>query len=153
MLPAEPKIFHGRHSELADILKLFHQASPKVAILGGGGMGKTSLAKAVLHHPEIIARYQQNRFFVPCDGAATKRELAALIGAQLGLKAGNDITRPIVQHFCSSPPCLLMLDNLETSWEPIDSKKGVEEFLSLLTDIVHLSLIVSIFRLSMVLNS
>jgi hypothetical protein len=34
------------------------------------------------------------------------------------------------------------LDNLETVWEPIQCRSGVEEFLSLLTDIGHLALIV-----------
>jgi hypothetical protein len=35
------------------------------------------------------------------------------------------------------------VDNLETVWEPLDSRGDVEEFLSLLTDIKHLTLIVS----------
>jgi hypothetical protein len=44
LLPSEPKIFHGRESELADILHLFGTGIPKIAILGAGGIGKTSLA-------------------------------------------------------------------------------------------------------------
>jgi hypothetical protein len=36
-----------------------------------------------------------------------------------------------------------MLDNLETVWEPMDSRGGVEELLSLLTDIPQLALMVS----------
>ncbi|KAJ6472243.1 hypothetical protein DFH09DRAFT_1476013 [Mycena vulgaris] len=43
MLPSEPKIFHGRESELCEILDLFIQEPPRIAILGAGGMGKTSL--------------------------------------------------------------------------------------------------------------
>ncbi|KAJ7339234.1 hypothetical protein DFH08DRAFT_1014142 [Mycena albidolilacea] len=57
MLPSEPKIFHGWESELSDILHLFNTGIPKIAILGAGSMGKTSLARAVLHHPDITARY------------------------------------------------------------------------------------------------
>ncbi|KAJ7738554.1 hypothetical protein B0H14DRAFT_3168166 [Mycena olivaceomarginata] len=71
MLPSEPKIFHGRESELSDILQLFNTGVPRIAILGAGGMGKTSLARAVLHHPDIMARYVQNRFFVACNSAMT----------------------------------------------------------------------------------
>jgi hypothetical protein len=37
----------------------------------------------------------------------------------------------------------LVVDNLETPWEPIQSRSGIEEFISLLTDISHLALIVS----------
>jgi Cdc6-like AAA superfamily ATPase len=143
MLPSEPKIFHGRESELSDILRLFSQVNPKIAILGAGGMGKTSLAKAVIHHPEITVKYEQHRFFVGCDSATTKIELAALIGAHLGLKSGKDLTQPVVQHFSCNPPSLLILDNLETLWEPAESRPDVEEFLSLLTDVKHLALMVS----------
>ncbi|KAJ7857001.1 hypothetical protein B0H13DRAFT_1902421 [Mycena leptocephala] len=128
MLPSEPKIFHGRNSELSDILQLFSQGTPKIAILGAGGMGKTSLARAVIHHKEITQRYSQQRFFVACDPAATQVELAALIGAHVGLKPGKDLTRPIIQYFSSSSKSLLILDNLETLWEPVESRGKIEEF-------------------------
>ncbi|KAJ7715553.1 hypothetical protein B0H16DRAFT_1701655 [Mycena metata] len=140
MLPAEPKIFHGRESELADILKHFEQSTPRIAILGAGGMGKTSLAQTVLHHEEIVIKYQGNRFFVACDTAASKVELAGLIGAHLGMKSGNDLTQAVLYRLAEGPPTLLILDNLETVWEPAESRKEVEEFLSLLTDIASLAL-------------
>ncbi|KAJ7804853.1 P-loop containing nucleoside triphosphate hydrolase protein [Mycena olivaceomarginata] len=140
MLPPEPKIFHGRESELSDILKLFHQSAPRIIILGTAGMGKTSLAQAVVHHPEIAAKYGQLRFFVACDSATTKVELATLIGAHLGLKPDRDLTQAIMTHFHSTPSTLLILDNLETLWEPAESRGDVEEFLSLLTGIDHLAL-------------
>ncbi|KAJ7761684.1 P-loop containing nucleoside triphosphate hydrolase protein [Mycena metata] len=143
MLPAEPKIFHGRESELADILKLFGQDTPRVTILGAGGMGKTSLAKAVLHSSEIRAKYQQYRFFAACDTTSSKVELMALIGAHLGLKQGRDLTRAVLQHLSNGPPCLLILDNLETLWEPVESRDEIEEFLSLLTNIESLALLVT----------
>ncbi|KAJ7909764.1 hypothetical protein B0H13DRAFT_1461230, partial [Mycena leptocephala] len=131
-LPPEPKIFHGRESELSDILRLFGQGSPRIAILGGGGMGKTSLARAVIHHSDFAGRYSQQRFFVACDSAASQVELAALIGTHLGLKPGKDLTHPVIQHFSTGPQSLLILDNLETVWEPTESRENIEEFLSLL---------------------
>lgn len=143
MLPSEPKIFHGRESELSEILKLFMQETPRIAILGPGGMGKTSLARAVLHHSEIVARYEQHRFFVTCDSTSTKTELVALVGAHLGLEPGKDLTKPIIRHLTSKESCLLILDNLETVWESENTRREVEEFLSLLTDVTHLALIVS----------
>ncbi|KAF7345595.1 hypothetical protein MVEN_01578300 [Mycena venus] len=141
MLPSEPKIFHGRESELSDILKLFSGKAPRIAILGTGGIGKTSLARAVLHHAEISAKYTQHRYFVACDSAANKIELAALIGAHLGLKPEKDLTQPVVQSFITGLPSFLILDNLETVWEPVESRNNIEEFLSLLTDVEHLALI------------
>ncbi|KAJ7136213.1 P-loop containing nucleoside triphosphate hydrolase protein, partial [Mycena filopes] len=143
MLPASTQIFHGRESELADILTLFNKGNPYIAILGAGGMGKTSLAKAVLHEDTIAGRYTQYRFFIPCDKAGSKVELAALIGAHLGLKPGMDMTRAVLQHLSQNPPSLLVLDNLETLWEPLELRKEIEEFLSLLTEINTLSLMVT----------
>jgi Cdc6-like AAA superfamily ATPase len=153
MLPSEPKIFHGRQSEISKILHLFGQGTPRIAILGAGGMGKTSLARAIVHHGETTGRYEQHRFFVACDSAATQVELAALIGAHLGLKPGKDLTHSIIQHFSSSPPSLLILDNLETLWEPVKSRANIEEFLSLLTGVEHLALVVCCMLCSYICNS
>ncbi|KAJ7922734.1 P-loop containing nucleoside triphosphate hydrolase protein [Mycena leptocephala] len=143
MLPSEPKIFHGRDSELSNVLHLFSQGTPRIAILGAGGMGKTSLARAIIHHTEITERYNQHRFFVACDSAATQVELAALIGAHVGLKPGKDLTHPVIQYFSSSSDCFLILDNLETLWEPVESRGKIEEFLSLLTGVDHLALVIT----------
>ncbi|KAJ7858094.1 hypothetical protein B0H13DRAFT_1640709, partial [Mycena leptocephala] len=119
------------------------QGNPKIAILGGGGMGKTSLARAVVHHTEITSKYEQDRFFVTCDSAASKAELVALVGAHLGLKPGKDLTPLIVQHLSRSPQCLLILDNLETSWEPPESRGEIEGFLALLSGVESLGLMIT----------
>jgi hypothetical protein len=106
-------------------------------------MGKTSLARAVLHHPDITARYTQNTFFVACTTATTKVELVNLIGSHLGLKPGKDLTQAALQHFSNNPPSLLILDELETLWEPASSRANIEELLSLLTGVEHLALMAS----------
>lgn len=144
MLPSKPKIFHGRDTELHEIVNTLYQESARVAILGAGGMGKTSLARAVLHHPGIVSKYEQ-RVFVGCDSARTGIELAAQIGMHLGLKAEKDLTKPVVEYFSRTGPTLLTLDNLETSWEPKDSRRAVEELMSLLTEIPHLALMVRVY--------
>ncbi|KAF8188760.1 hypothetical protein K438DRAFT_1833268, partial [Mycena galopus ATCC 62051] len=143
LLPAKPKIFHGRESELDKIIKLLSQQPARIAILGGGGMGKTSFARAVLHHPSTSAKFE-HRFFVSAESATTCVELAALIGLHIGLNPGKDLTRPVVRYFSSKPSCLLVLDNLETVWEPIKSRARIEEFLSLLTEAKNLALIITL---------
>ncbi|KAJ7871750.1 P-loop containing nucleoside triphosphate hydrolase protein, partial [Mycena leptocephala] len=134
--------FHGRDSELKEIMKILVQDAPRVAILGGGGMGKTSLARAVLHHPDTSKKFE-DKFFVSAEPATSSTELAALIGLHLGLNPGRDLTRSVIQYFTRKPSCLLILDNLETTWEPMQSRHGIEEFLSHLTGVEHLALIIT----------
>ncbi|KAJ7443148.1 P-loop containing nucleoside triphosphate hydrolase protein [Mycena latifolia] len=143
LLPPIPKIFNGRESELAEIVKSLSQGdSARIAILGAGGVGKTSLARAALHHPQILAKYD-DRFFVACDSATSSIELAANIGSHLGLKPGKDLRNAVVRYLSMRSSCLLILDNLETPWEIFDSRAGIEEFLSLLTEVPHLALIIT----------
>ncbi|KAJ6596177.1 hypothetical protein DFH09DRAFT_128565 [Mycena vulgaris] len=143
LLPAEPKIFHGRDSELNEIVASLGRDSARIAILGTGGIGKTSLARAALHHPQISARFSQ-RLFVPCDSATSSSDLAALVASHLGLNAERDPTKSIVRYFLGVPSCLLVFDNFETPWEPLESRAAVEDFLSVLSDISHLALIITL---------
>jgi predicted ATPase len=144
LLPSEPKIFHGRERELSAIVLTFREETPRIAILGAAGMGKTSLARAVLHHSDITARYEQQRVFVACDSVSNSVQLASLIGAHLGLHPGKNLAQPVVRHFMGSPPCLLILDNLETVWESRESRGEAENLLSMLAGVKHLGLIVSL---------
>ncbi|KAJ7302246.1 hypothetical protein DFH08DRAFT_1089862 [Mycena albidolilacea] len=74
---------------------------------------------------------------------ATRRK-SATIGAHLGLKPGKDLTRPVIKHLSSGPPSLLLiLDNLETLWEPLECRKDIEEFLALLADMDHLAVVIT----------
>ncbi|KAJ7252908.1 P-loop containing nucleoside triphosphate hydrolase protein, partial [Mycena rebaudengoi] len=141
--PSSPKIFHGRESELKDVVNVLLQSSAHVAILGTGGMGKTSLATAALHNPQVEAKYSC-RYFIPCHSSPTCTELAVTIAAHIGLEKGSNMSKKIAHYFSHAPPSLLVLDNLETPWESLSSRSEVEEFLSLLTDVPHLGLIITL---------
>jgi hypothetical protein len=132
LLPPCPQIFHGRETEIQDIVNTLMQDSACIAILGTGGMGKTSLATAALHNPQVEARYS-HRYFVPCHSCPTSTELATTIADHIGLEKGRNMAGKIVDYFSHAPPSLLVLDNLETCWENLLHRAQVEEFLALVT--------------------
>ncbi|KAJ7722345.1 hypothetical protein B0H16DRAFT_1473449 [Mycena metata] len=134
----------GVNQRLQEIMEALGQNAPRVAILGAGGMGKTSLARAALHHADTCARFE-HRFWASAEAATTAVGLAALTGLHLSLEPGGNLTRAVVQYFLSqTSPCLLVLDNLETPWEPAKSREGVENLLSLLSEVEHLALVVTL---------
>ncbi|KAJ7264290.1 P-loop containing nucleoside triphosphate hydrolase protein, partial [Mycena rebaudengoi] len=141
--PPFPQIFHGREAELQDVVNILVQNSAHIAILGAGGMGKTSLATAALHNPQVEAKYTQ-RYFIPCHSSPTCTELAATIADHVGLEKSSNMAKKVAHYFAHAPPSLLVLDNLETPWETSSSRPEVEEFLSLLTDVPHLGLMITL---------
>ncbi|KAJ7288733.1 P-loop containing nucleoside triphosphate hydrolase protein, partial [Mycena rebaudengoi] len=142
MLPPHPQIFHGRDSELQDIIKILLQDSARIAILGTGGIGKTSLATAALHDSQVEGKYSC-RFFVPCNSSSTCSQLVSTVADYIGVEKGSNLAQKIVHYLDHSPPSLLVLDNLETPWESVSSQSEVEEFLSVLTDVAHLGLMIT----------
>lgn len=148
LLPASPHIFHGRDSELIEIVAALMQQGPRVAIIGTGGMGKTTLALATLHHADVEKKYPQ-RHFVSCESANSAGELISIVGSYLQIPQSKQLSNAIYADFLERGPAILVLDNMETPWEPLASRRQVEEFLSLLADVPHLALLVSIhwFRL------
>nr|GAT50497.1 predicted protein [Mycena chlorophos] len=153
LLPSKPKIFCGRELELAEVCRLFTSAPPssppRIAILGPGGIGKTSLAHAVLHATSISALYPEEtrRIFVACDAAMSRIDIAERIAAYLGLKPSRDFTRPVLKALeemtKDGKGILLALDNLETAWERDDERTGVEELLGQLAEIQCLALLIT----------
>ncbi|KAF8154328.1 hypothetical protein K438DRAFT_1777960 [Mycena galopus ATCC 62051] len=70
-------------------------------------------------------------------------ELMIKIGLHLRLEPSRLLSKTIVHHLRQCGSCLLVLDNFETPWEPLESRRQVEEFLSLLADIPSLALLVT----------
>ncbi|KAJ7120723.1 hypothetical protein C8R43DRAFT_824684, partial [Mycena crocata] len=130
-LPPKPQIFHGRDEELKTMIALLSGELPRISILGPGGIGKTSLAISSLHHASVVAKFE-HRLFIASESASTDVELAKLIASQLQLPPVRDVIQQVVRYFLGVHSALLVLDNLETSWEPATTRRKVEEFLALL---------------------
>ncbi|TFY82060.1 hypothetical protein EWM64_g1957 [Hericium alpestre] len=67
-LPAKPQIMHGRSDIIDQIIAAIVQNShARVAILGPGGIGKTSVALTVLHHEAVQCRFKDACYFFSCE--------------------------------------------------------------------------------------
>ena len=121
--PPRPSLFLGRDSIVRKgveaLLKPGH-----VALLGAGGIGKTSIAKAILNDDAIVERYQTERHFVSFDDLDTVDDIRSRIStftflsrlaSALGLQPSKaDLQKLVMWQLQSSPHILLVLDNAET---------------------------------------
>ncbi|KAF7356055.1 NB-ARC domain-containing protein [Mycena venus] len=140
VLPASPKIFHGRESELEELAAILMTDPARVVILGPGGIGKTTLAMAVLHHPKVVDKFQ-TRHFISCESSHTRDSLIAIIASHLGLEPSSTSERAALALLFAGKPCLMILDNFETPWEAPEGRAKVEGLLALLADIPHVALL------------
>ncbi len=140
-LPA-PRACYGRDAEID---RLVHDLlAPKPAplpVLGGPGIGKSAITIAALHEPQVVAHFGARRYFVRCEAAPTRLDLAAAIGRQLGIDPSPSVEGVVLANLHAAP-ALLILDNFETPWEADQSQ--VEEALSQLGAVPGLALVASI---------
>lgn len=121
-LPPMPHIFNGRESELSDLVNMFCQPLQAHAVLmGQGGAGKSSLALALMHQPEIKQQFRHQRLFVKCNSAKGSLDLLSRLGSALGLpdvpadtesSGYKEAIRSSLE--CSQVPCLIVFDDLGT---------------------------------------
>ena len=106
----------GRDDLIEDIARDAEQLKP-TALVGFGGMGKTVIALAILHHERILGKFSDQRRFIRCDEFTTSLEdflgrLSAVIGTGLGAVTSFAPIRKFIQE--RRRPIILVLDNAET---------------------------------------
>ena len=132
----------GRDAEVEDVVvTLLADKSQPVPILGGPGMGKTTIALTALHDKRVATKFGSRRWFIRCDGVKTRQELAAAIAQAMGIPITAEVETAVLAELAARPSALL-IDNAET---PMDAgKEEVVELLANLASIESLALIVTI---------
>ncbi|KZT56103.1 TPR-like protein [Calocera cornea HHB12733] len=142
-VPPEPAVFFGRDELVESIVVLLLQDQTcRIPILGPGGMGKTSLAAAILNDTRIKTKYRQNIRFVSCEGVVSADGIVQALVASLGLQSSSNLLEAVLHNLLARVRTLLVLDNLETAWDSVD-KLNVEQLLGKLAEIPTLSLIIT----------
>ncbi|TFK37306.1 hypothetical protein BDQ12DRAFT_713653 [Crucibulum laeve] len=145
IIPASPKIFYGRDSELQQIvIRLVTKVPSYTAILGHGGIGKTSLALAVLHNVEISSHFGAHRYFIKCDAIISAAQLLSMMVSYFHVDGSQHPASRLKKHLDGiKSAAIVVLDNLESVWDIPDQKLAVEDTLSMLADVRHLSIVIT----------
>ncbi|KAF8889866.1 hypothetical protein BD779DRAFT_1799696 [Infundibulicybe gibba] len=143
----KPQIMHGRKEEINAIVAALSQpadAGVGIAILGPGGIGKTSIALSVMHDDQICSKYGDNRVFISCE-AATSADLI-ISDLALALRVPLEGVREPMYAISTQlrrAPHLVVLDNFETPWDLPHVRPEVEDLLADITAIETTSVLVT----------
>jgi GTPase SAR1 family protein len=146
--PTMQMTFHDRDNSVNKISRmLWDSESEQICILGPVGVGKTSLALAVVESLVIQTKYASRCFWVPCAEATSPIIFLQLFCTHLGIRRStDDILQDILAEFNkSTEPRLILLDNFETVWNLVDdtTQVVVKKILRQLSQCRNISILVT----------
>ena len=122
-----------------------------LAILGSGGIGKTSIALSILHDHQIRAKFkEEDCYFITCEALASGAHLVDALVQALAVKAPAsgqskclDALLLHLKQTYSACSVLLVLDNFETLCDIESSQEDVGHVLQCLCHVRLVILVVT----------
>ncbi|THU94277.1 TPR-like protein [Dendrothele bispora CBS 962.96] len=145
--PALPLVFKGR-DDLVDqgVDILCRQSLRFLAILGAGGMGKTSLALHIINNTAVKQKFGQRCHFLPCDifenAEALVQGLISIMKIMLQENQGKQ--EALFNHLKATQHDLLIIfDNFETPWNNHSSRTDLKNLVERIAGCERVSIIVT----------
>ena len=145
-LPPKPDVFHGRDEFVSAAVDLLINAgTARLAVLGAGGMGKTSVALAIAHVDPVADYFGNGRLFLSCEALSDADSLVIALAKVLALESSKYLLSTVISHLKARSRTLLILDNFETVRlaEDVTKAPAIELLLATLAKIPSLSLIIT----------
>ena len=118
-----------------------------IGIVGPGGIGKTTLALNVLHDSRVKQHFGRQRLFLTCEGANGVDDILFNLASKLGVEKSQDapLWPAVLDNLRSRQRILLLVDNFESIWSPIDHelREASEVFLAQLAVLDEVTLLVT----------
>ncbi|KAH7918020.1 hypothetical protein BV22DRAFT_920482 [Leucogyrophana mollusca] len=124
--PGRPSMFFGRDDLVRDAVESL--SFQHVVLVGPGGIGKSTIAKAILNEDSIVAKFQDFRFFVRFDNIdasqITLDTFIQRIADVLGVKSAR---LSAIKTSLAANNVLIVLDNAETFQDATSGSDRIAE--------------------------